>query len=46
MKKNKKKKNKKLQRINIQAVNPLILVEKGGRKMFKNLEEKVKNYFC
>lgn len=45
MKKNKKKKNKKLQRINIQAVNPLILVEKGGRKMFKNLEEKVKNYF-
>ena len=42
LKKNKKKKAK---RINVQQVNPLILVEKGGKIMFKTLEEKVKNYF-
>lgn len=42
LKKNKKKKTK---RINVQQVNPLILVEKGGKIMFKTLEEKVKNYF-
>ena len=42
LKKNKKKKAK---RINRQQFNPLILVEKGGKIMFKTLEEKVKNYF-
>jgi hypothetical protein len=42
----KKNKKKKLKRINVQqVVNPLILVEKGGKIMFKSLEEKVKNYF-
>ena len=42
LKKNKKRKAK---RINRQQINPLILVEKGGKIMFKTLEEKVKNYF-
>ena len=42
----KKNKKRKLKRINVQqVVNPLILVEKGGKIMFKTLEEKVKNYF-
>ena len=42
LKKNKKKKAK---RINRQQINPLILVEKGGKIMFKTLGDKVKNYF-
>ena len=42
----KKNKKRNLKRINVdQVVNPLILVEKGGKIMFKTLEEKVKNYF-
>ena len=42
----KKNKKRKLKRINVeQVVNPLILVERGGKIMFKTLEEKVKNYF-
>jgi hypothetical protein len=38
-------KKRKARRIKVQQVNPLILVEKGGKIMFKTLEEKVKNYF-
>ena len=42
----KKNKKRKARRINVdKVVNPLILVEKGGKIMFKTLEEKVKNYF-
>jgi hypothetical protein len=41
----KKNKKRKARRIKVQQVNPLILVEKGGKIMFKTLEEKVKNYF-